>query len=58
MIPLPPFSALTFVKSDFGLFIGSQDCICKVLKHLTNAATSFQSLIYEAAEFLLTEVVG
>lgn len=52
MIPPPPFSALTFVKSDFGLFIGSQDCICKVPKHLTNAAVSFEMICYETAEFL------
>ena len=53
IIPPPPFSALTFIKIDIGLYIGSQDCICQVLKHLTNAAVSSLSLNYETAEFLL-----
>ena len=52
MIPTTSFSALTFIKIDIDLFIGSQDCICKVLKHLTNAAVSFEPLDSETAEFL------
>ena len=52
MIPTTCFSALTFIKIDMGLFIGSQDCICKALKRLTNAAVSFRWWNEETAEFL------
>ena len=60
MIPTTCFSALTFIKIDMDLFIGSQDCI--YLRWMDYQTAEFLSEIKERHDLrpsvLLKQVVG